>query len=163
MSRSETGSGEQGERRLYPGVKRALTAYLRQGDDQIAILLEETADGFSEGTQALLPDNILFLLPNRAARPDLFGHIGPDCRNSYGVRDFLLTAEVKNSPPTLGDVYQAKLYGELFSAPVALLIATELPDEGLRRLLIGRPELLSYSAGYQRLYVCCFSEQNEVL
>jgi hypothetical protein len=155
MSRREAESTERGERRLYPGAKRALTTYLRQDDEQIAILLEETAEGFSEGTKALLPDNILFLLNNREARPDLFGHIGPDCRDSYGVTDFLLTAEVRDHAPTLGDVYQAKLYGELFSAPVALLISTELPEERLRRLLIGRPDLVSNSAGYQRLYMCC--------
>jgi hypothetical protein len=163
MSRRKAESTQRGERRLYPRAKRALTKYLRQGDDQIAILLEETAEGFSEGAKALLPYNILFLLNNREARPDLFGHIGPDCRDSYGVSDFLLTAEVKDHAPTLGDVYQAKLYGELFSVPVALIISTKLPEERLRRLLIERPELLSYSAGYQRLYMCCFSQQDETL
>jgi len=67
------------EKDLYPAVKEALTAYLRQGDDPIAIMLEVTADGFSESAKALLPDNVLWLLYSKEARPDLFGHIGPDC------------------------------------------------------------------------------------
>jgi hypothetical protein len=46
------------EREVYPGVKRALTAYLRQGDDHIAIMLEVTADEFPERVKALLQSKV---------------------------------------------------------------------------------------------------------
>jgi hypothetical protein len=148
------------ERDLYQGVEKALTAYLRQGDDQIAIMLDITADGFPRRAQALLQSNVLFLLNNRDARPDLFGHIGPDCTEAYGRRDFLLTVEVKAGVPTIHDVFQAKKYGELYWAPVALLVSTELLDERLRRLLSERLDLLGYSAGYAHLYLCRYSESS---
>jgi hypothetical protein len=148
------------ERKLYSGVEKALTDYLRQGDDQLAIMLDITANVFPQRAHALIQSNVLFLLSNREARPDLFGHIGPDCTQAYGRRDFLLTVEVKPGAPTIHDVFQAKKYGELYWAPIALLVSTELPDERLRRLLTERLDLLGYSAGYAHLYLCHYSETN---
>lgn len=146
------------ESRLYPGIKSALTNYLRQEDGQIAIMLDITANGFPQRAQAMLQSNVLFLLNNREARPDLFGHIGPDCTQAYGRRDFVLTVEVKPGAPTIHDFFQAKKYGEIYWAPVALLVSTELPEERLRRLLSERLDLFGYSGGYNQLYLCTYSE-----
>jgi hypothetical protein len=151
------------ERALYPGVKKALTAYLRQEDDQITMILEITADKFPEKMKPLIPDNVLFLLDSKETRPDLFGEIGPDCTAVYGQSKFLLTAEVKDGSPTINDVFQAKKYGELYSAQAALLISTEQPEERLRRMLIQRPSLLAYAGATWSLYLCRYSEQNETI
>ena len=124
-------------------------------------LLEITADEFPERMKALLQTNVLFLLNSKEAQPDVFGHIDPDCREVYGRNDFLLTAEVKPSAPTIHDIFQAKKYGELYSAPVALLVSTEFPEERLQRLLEERPDLLGYSAATHRLYLCRYSEPSE--
>jgi len=147
-----------GERSLYPGVRKALTDYLRQGDDQIAIMLDITADGFPQSSQALLQSNVLYLLDSRDFRPDLFGHIGPDCTQAYGRRDFVLTVEVKLGAPALRDLFQAKMYGELYWAPVSLLVCTEQPEERLRRLLSERLDLFGYCGGNYQLYLCRYSE-----
>ena len=151
------------ERNLYSGVKKALTTYLRQGDDQIAVMLDITADGFPQRAQALLPSNVLYLLNSREVRPDLFGHIGPDCTQAYGRRDFLLTVEVKPGSPTISDLFQAKKYGELYWAPISLLVSTELPEERLRRLLSERLDLFGYCGGNYQLYLCRYSEANGVI
>jgi hypothetical protein len=148
------------ESSLYPGVQKALTEYLRQADDQIAIMLDTTANGFPQRAQALLQSNVLFLLNNREARPDLFGHIGPDCTEAYGRRDFVLTVEVKPGAPTIHDFFQAKKYGELYWAPIGLLIYTGQPEERLRRLLSERLDLFGYSGGHNQLYLCSYSESS---
>lgn len=68
-------------------------------------LLEITADEFPERMKAL-QTNVLFLLNSKEAQPDVFGHIDPDYREVYGRNDFLLTAEVKPSAPTIHDIFQ---------------------------------------------------------
>ncbi len=153
-------STKRAERDLYPGVKKALVTYLHQGDDHHSTLLEVTADRFPEHMKGpqLVQDDLLFLLDSRETRPDLFGHIGPDCTDVYGASTFVLTAEVKDGPPTINDVFQAKKYGDIYWAHVALLVATELPEERIRRLLVARPDLLSYGAGTWSLYLCHYSE-----
>jgi hypothetical protein len=123
-------------------------------------MLEVTADEFPERVKALLQSNVLFLLNSKEARPDLFGHVGPDCTEVYGRRDFLMTVEVKLGAPTIHDIFQAKKYGELYWATIALLVSTELPEERLQRLLKDRLDLLGYSAGYASLYMCEYSESN---
>ncbi len=123
-------------------------------------MLDITADGFPQREQALLQNNVLFLLNNKEARPDLFGHIDPDCTQAYGRRDFVLTVEVKPGAPSIHDLFQAKKYGELYWAPVALLVSTELPEERLRRLLSERPDLFGYGGGYNQLYLCRYSESS---
>jgi len=151
------------ERSLYSGVKNALTDYFRQGDDQIAITLDITADEFPQAAQALLQSSVLFLLNSREARPDLFGHIGPDCTQAYGRRDFLVTVEVKPGSHSIHDVFQAKKYGKLNWAPIALLVSTELPEERLRRLLSERLDLFGYGGGYHQLYLCKYSESKGII
>jgi len=150
-------STPRAEKVLYPNVKIALATYLQQLDSHIEIMLEITADKFPENVKPLIPDNVLFLLDNKETRPDLFGEIGPDCTLFYGQSKFVLTVEVKDGSPTINDVFQAKKYGELYSAPVALLISTELPEERLQRLLNQRPDILAYSGAYRRLYLCRYS------
>lgn len=121
-------------------------------------MLDITADGFPQSSQALLQSNVLYLLDSRDFRPDLFGHIGPDCTQAYGRRDFVLTVEVKLGAPALRDLFQAKMYGELYWAPVSLLVCTEQPEERLRRLLSERLDLFGYCGGNYQLYLCRYSE-----
>ena len=162
MSRARrTGKSSELERALYAGAKRALTAYIRQADDNFPIALEVTADTMPQGMQTLVRDEVLFLLSNDKLRPDIFGEIGPNATEMYGRSRFTLTAEVKPNPITIRDVLQAKMYGELYSAHVALIMSPKLPKQTVVRLLELRPDLLSYSAGYERLYVCSYSEKEE--
>jgi hypothetical protein len=153
-----------GEKSLYPGVRKALTDYFRQSDDQIAIMLDITANEFPQSSQVLLQSNVLYLLDSREFRPDWFGVSSrlvwtyrPRLQ-AYGRRDFVLTAEVKLGAPALRDLFQAKMYGELYWAPVSLLVCTEQPEERLRRLLSERLDLFGYSGGNYQLYLCRYLE-----
>ena len=148
---------------MYQGVKKALTAYL-QADDKIDIRLEITADTFPETLKTHVQKELLFLLENKTYRPDLFGHIGgSDCTSIYGKSDFILTVEVKPRAITLKDIFQAKMYGEIYSTPFAFLISPERPKQRLLELIKLRPDFLGYSAGLQTLYFCRYFQHDETL
>jgi hypothetical protein len=162
MSRMATSAKQKEERKLYPGVKNGLMAYLRQADEDFTLLLEITADRMPERMKAFLQSNLLFLVNTKELRPDLFGHMGPDCTQVYGRDTFLLTAEVKSGVPSVNDIFQAKKYGELYNAPVALLASTEPPEERVLRLLEERPDLLGYAGTYS-VYLCGYDEQDQTI
>lgn len=149
------------ESQLYDGVKRALTSYLRQGDDRFPIMLEITANKFPESLKPYVPKELLLLLTNRDMRPDLFGHLGPDCTETYGRTNFVITAEVKPYPITVSDVFQAKKYGEIFFAKFALLISPMLPKQETIELLKMRLDFLGYSSGNCLLYIGRYAESEK--
>lgn len=151
------------EERLYQGVKKALTAYLRQADDNFPIMLEITADRFPESLKPHIQRELLFLLENKDLRPDFLGHIGPNCTSTYGTSEFIMTVEVKPKEFTLRDIFQAKMYGEVYSVPFAFLIFTELPKHRLLELVRLRRDFLAYSAGLQTLYIARYSKHDETL
>lgn len=159
----ETDNESETERDLYEPIRDALITYLRQPDDHITLNLEITADGFSQLMQHYLPDEVFNLTRNREFRPDLFGHIGPDCRDLYGMSTFTTVVEVKPSAPTLKDLFQAKRYGELYWAQVALLVSPEYPEVQLQRLLERRIDLLGYSGGQWLLYLCRYNRNNHAI
>jgi hypothetical protein len=162
MARETDDETSKKERDLYEPVKDALIAYLRQPDDHITLNLEVTAYGFSQLMQHYLSDEVFNLTKNREFRPDLFGDIGPDCKAVYGMSTFTMVVEVKPNAPTLKDVFQAKRYGELYWAQVALLVSTELPEVQLQRLLEKRVDLLGYS-GQWLLYLCHYDKTNHAI
>ncbi|GAH95239.1 unnamed protein product, partial [marine sediment metagenome] len=74
----------------------------------------------------------------RTASPDLTGFVlknGVDISTAsrLDVESFI-TVEVKPTRITLQDIYQAKMYGDLFYAKYALLISPEIIGEEIRRL-----------------------------
>jgi hypothetical protein len=162
MTRETDDETSETERDLYEPIKDALIAYLRQPDDHITLNLEVTAYSFSQLMQHYLSDELLNLTRNREFRPDLFGHIGPDCEPRYGMSTFTLVVEVKPSAPTLKDVFQAKRYGELYLAQVALLVSTELPEVQVQRLLEKRIDLRGYS-GRWLLYLCHYNKTQHAI
>ena len=92
--------------------------------------LEITADGrFDESIKEAVPHDIIFTFLGRRASPDLVGFI----HNEFGIRD-LIVVEVKREKVTLQDIYQTKLYGDLFGARYALLISPEPVPEEIKRL-----------------------------
>lgn len=92
--------------------------------------LEITARGqFNESIKRVVRHDIIFGFLGRKASPDLVGFI----RDEYGIKDYIVV-EVKRGKVTLQDIYQTKLYGDLFGAKYALLISpTPVPEE-IKRL-----------------------------
>jgi hypothetical protein len=124
------------EKDLYKPVKDYLINILRIAYSNVR--LEITANGnYSEALKHLVRHDIVFSFLAKAS-PDLTGYIlkkGVDPRNarSLDVEDFI-TVEIKPEKVTLQDIFQAKMYGDLFYARYALLISPEIIGEEIRRL-----------------------------
>ena len=124
------------EKDLYKPVKDYLVNMLRL--EHTGAHLEITAKWkYSEALKHLVRHDIVFSFLAKAA-PDLTGYIlrkGVDPRNarSSDVENFI-TVEIKPHKVELRDIFQAKMYGDLFYAKYALLISPQIIGEEIRRL-----------------------------
>ena len=78
----------------------------------------------------------------RNLRPDIVGYV----ESNQGKRIF--TAEVKRGSLTVQDIYQAKMYKELFGATFGFLIGTQPVPEELKRLSRNIPAILHSFGDY---------------
>src|SRR5229473_2844132 len=83
---------------------------------------------------------ILFRFVNR--KPDIVGYMETNLGNT------IFTAEVKRDSLTIWNIYQAKMYKELFGATFGFLISTEPIPEELKRLLRNIPIILMSAGDY---------------
>ena len=91
--------------------------------------LEITAlKGLSERLKAKIPQHREIVFAFLKKRPDLFGFT----QGQYF--DDLITVEVKERIEKLDDIYQAKLYKEVFDAKYGFLITVEPIPEEIKRL-----------------------------
>jgi hypothetical protein len=124
------------EKDLYKPVRDYLVNIL--GIEHTNAHLEITAKGhYSEALKHLVRHDIVFSFLAKAP-PDLTGYIlregvEPRSARSSDVENFI-TAEIKPDKVTLQDIFQAKMYGDLFYARYALLISPEIIGEEIRRL-----------------------------
>lgn len=122
------------EKDLYqPAIKALYHTFQTKGVD---VTFTVTADRIPDEILKYVTDEVLFLIDKRDFRPDIMGVV----RSSplgLGIilSEKLITVEVKNEEIGLGDWFQAKNYGDLYDAPIAMLISTEPIPEKLRRLL----------------------------
>ena len=107
--------------------------------------LDITAKGhFEETLKRAVHHDIIFAFLGRKASPDLAGFI----KDEFGIKDFV-TVEVKLDKITLQDIYQAKLYGDLFAAKYALLISPLPTPEEVKRLHQNLFILYRFTSGWQ--------------
>lgn len=124
------------EQELYEPIRRYLASLLQRSFD--CHHLEVTANGaYSQTLRHFVRHDIVFSFL-KTASPDLTGFVlknGVDISlaSSSDVESFI-TVEVKPTKITLQDIYQAKMYGDLFYAKYALLISPEIIGEEIRRL-----------------------------
>lgn len=124
------------EQDLYEPIRRYLASLLQRSFD--CYHLEVTANGaYSQRLRHFVRHDIVFSFLKMAS-PDLTGFVlknGVDISlaSSLDVESFI-TVEVKPTRITLQDIYQAKMYGDLFYAKYALLISPEIIGEEIRRL-----------------------------
>ena len=124
------------EQDLYEPIRRYLASLLQRSFD--CHHLEVTANGaYSQTLRHFVRNDIVFSFL-KTASPDLTGFVlknGVDISlaSSSDVESFI-TVEVKPTKITLQDIYQAKMYGDLFYAKYALLISPEIIGEEIRRL-----------------------------
>ncbi len=103
--------------------------------------LEITArKGLSEKLKASVPHGREIVFAFLRKRPDLFGFLEGQYDND------LVTVEVKDEATKLEDIYQAKLYKEVFGARYGFLITTAAIPEDIKRLCKGNLDIF-HSAG----------------
>ena len=102
--------------------------------------LEITAGGvFSNTIRSVVRHQLMFSFLGKRMSPDLTGFIhiqGSDAvvpLTPSIVKEFI-TVQVKRGKITLQDIYQSKMYGDLFTAKYALLISSEPIPENIIRI-----------------------------
>jgi hypothetical protein len=131
------------EKALYEPIGRYLQSAFsaKFGNCQ----LEITAGGsFSADLKSAVRHDIIFVFLGKKASPDLVGFV----RGKYGVGDYIVV-EIKRDTVTLQDIYQAKMYGDLFSARYALLLSPEPVPEEIKRLHGNTFILNRFMSGWQ--------------
>lgn len=129
------------EKELYEPVRAALErSFAAIGKRTVS----ETGatKGLGEALKALIPPGleILFRFLNR--KPDIVGYVETNLGNT------IFTTEVKRESLTIQNIYQAKMYKELFGATFGFLVSTEPIPEELKRLLRNIPIILMSAGDY---------------
>jgi hypothetical protein len=120
--------------------------------------LEVTRERITEKVKRWLDDPSLFFIRVEKKLPDVMGHFKPDPSKQppHGFYEGLIVTEIKSEPPKVQDIFQTKLYAEVFEAPFAYLISSKGMVEEMRRFLSKRYSLLSYGA-YRKVYIGKFN------
>ena len=84
--------------------------------------------GFSERVKAAIPASREIVFSFLSRRPDILGYV------DRGLSKDLITVEVKEKSLTIEDIYQAKMYKEVFGARYGFLITATAIPEALKRL-----------------------------
>lgn len=120
--------------------------------------LEVTSTGrFSETLKAAVED-ITFAFLKKQASPDIAGFIAKDSWKH------MIVVEVKNERLSLSDIYQTKMYMDLFKAKYGLLLTSEPIPEELKRLHSRNHAVLNTtSSGYTHVNIATFERHPTVL
>ena len=112
---------------LYQPIKIALEELLVSKG--MPFYLEVTAEKrLSEKLKGNIPQGREIVFTFLKKRPDLLGFVEGQYSSNF------ITVEVKEQIKKLDDIYQAKLYKEVFEARYGFLITTEPIPEEIRRL-----------------------------
>jgi hypothetical protein len=115
------------ERDWYDPVEAKLGEQLTAVADNFYLETGATK-GFSERVKAAIPADREIVFSFLRRRPDILGYV-----NREYSKD-LITVEVKEKSLTIEDIYQAKMYKEVFGARYAFLITATAIPEALKRL-----------------------------
>ena len=137
------------EKDLYEPVRQALRQrFAEKGECH----LEVTATGISQDIRRLLDDSAVYILEIENKKPDLLGYVVVKSESGFESKR-LIVAEVKKASLTLDDIYQVKMYAEMFDARYAFLISPTGFKEARRRFLRHRWGVLSIGGTYERITV----------
>jgi hypothetical protein len=140
------------EKELYAPVKSALELLFKPfGVGLIAVTSKRIPDEIKER----LDRDSLFYARSVKLIPDIMGYLWPSRKNDPPIflRPGLIVAEVKRGPLKLWDIYQTRMYSELFDSRIAFLVSdTRIPVE-LRRFLEEHDYILHSHEGSHPLYI----------
>lgn len=112
---------------FYQSIKERLEELFRDRGKQPYLEITATK-GLSEKLKQKIPQNREIVFVFLKKKPDLFGFV----EGQYSSD--LITVEVKEKIEKLDDIYQAKLYKEVFDAKYGFLITTKPIPEEIKRL-----------------------------
>jgi len=115
------------EANFYQPIKEQLEELFRNRGKQAYLEITATK-GLSEKLKQKIPQNREIIFVFLKKKPDLFGFV----EGQYSSD--LITVEVKEKIGKLDDIYQAKLYKEVFDARYGFLITIEPIPEEIKRL-----------------------------
>jgi len=98
--------------------------------------------GLGEPLKALIPQGLEIIFRYLNLKPDIIGYV----ETNRGKEIF--TAEVKLGGLKVQDIYQAKMYREVYRATFGFLIGTQPVTEELKRLVRSLPNILHSSGDY---------------
>jgi hypothetical protein len=115
------------EANFYQPIKERLEELFAAKKKRFYLELTATK-GLSDKVKGKIPQHREIVFAFLKKRPDLFGFVEGEYASD------LITVEVKGRIKTLDDIYQAKLYKEVFDARYGFLITTEPIPEEIKRL-----------------------------
>jgi hypothetical protein len=120
---------------LYEPIKQHLEQLFTLAGKRVYLEIA-AARGFSETLKRAIPPGKEIVFAFLRQRPDVLGFIEEEYTKN------LVTVEVKEKSPTLEDIYQAKLYKEVFEAKCGFLVTSSAIPEELKRLCKGNFSVL---------------------
>ena len=137
--------------------ERVRTALLDRFEPKGECYLWVTANKIPEEVKEFLDTDALMILSAQKRRPDLTGYIIVE-KPHPSISKRVIVVEVKDSSPSLEDIYQTKKYADLFSAEYAFLISTERLTTIRWRFLQGHPHMLKFGVAYWNIAVMYLQE-----
>lgn len=108
--------------------------------------LEITAGKLTDNMKLAIDDLAFSAVSKERLLPDIMGDVVPEENGLITVdKPQLILAEVKNANIKLKDIFQVKIYCEIFDATYGLLITTKDFPTHLQRLVIARPWIAAYN------------------
>lgn len=115
------------EKPRKPQFRDALS-YEREENPYLEIIGKKRS--FPETLKRLFSTNTLLLINSEGSFPDIVGYVQKKPSNSTKE---IIVAEIKDKPIKLIDIFQARLYQEIFNPSFCFLISSEdIPEERIR-------------------------------
>lgn len=146
------------ESESYNLIKEKIKELLNKRIINKEIYLENTSkSGFSEKLKQAIPKEKSIIFSFLGKKPDITGFVKKQYHTEF------LIVEIKREEIKLKDIYQTKMYKELFEAKYTFLISLESIPEKLKRLCESNRDILR-SAGdssYRFFVLTQFDEEDK--
>jgi hypothetical protein len=157
-TKSKPRTRRRNEQALYEPIARYLEKGLSlYGRCEMYI----TKSTIPRAVKARLDKDSLFYVRGEKLNPDIMGFYEPkpSGRQWAHITPGLIIVEVKEGPVKIKDIYQVKMYSEVFGSFNTFLISgSPIPVE-LERFLIEHPHIRTTHAGNKQLFLASFSQQ----
>jgi hypothetical protein len=156
--KSTSQARRRNEQTLYEPVARYLKSNFRlYGQCEMYV----TKSTIPRQVKARLDKDALFYVRGEKLNPDIMGFYEPNpARNQLPlIAPGLVTVEVKDCPLRIRDIYQAKLYAEIFGSYSSFLISSSPIPVEMERFLMDHSHILATHVGHGQVFLGSFREE----